>query len=135
MGSSSSQQRLTNQQHLTNHQIYLRDTGYCIQTFNVQGYVPQLTNCAIYSDGTYIDYINGQLRYPNSDMCIGIRESSMVDGTGAVMWKCSDSIKDQKWTLLDDGRIRNDNSQLCLTHDTYNKLKQTDCNKADRFVW
>jgi hypothetical protein len=131
------------QKNFTNHQIYLRNSGYCLKTYKDKGSHVKLIDCVVHNgEDTYLDYINGQLTYTGSNYCIGVRQAETNEGAGVIMWSC-DGGKEQQWIFRTDGKIQNWNSGLCIGFeenlDPYkkNKLHQYNCDgqNAARFAW
>jgi hypothetical protein len=73
-------------------------------------------------------------KYRGREICMGVRESDMIEGGDVIVWDCIDK-EDQKWELRRDGTIRNNNSLFCLSLDSNQRAIQRDCKSSTKFTW
>jgi hypothetical protein len=50
----------------------------------------------------------------NVQVCLAISEGSKDAGAPVIVWPCIDGDPNHKWTITEDGKIRNNNSGMCI---------------------
>jgi hypothetical protein len=99
----------------------LQDT----HTDNLQGANLKLWDCANW-DSQVFEIYGGRLRNVETGLCLDI--DLKVD-SHVQLWSChsSDRYGDQTWDFMDDGRVKNVGSGLCLTAESGHSLYVHTC--------
>jgi hypothetical protein len=73
----------------------------------------------------------------NVQVCLAISEGRKDAGAPVIIWPCIDGDPNHKWTITEDGKIRNNNSGMCINppNNFSTNVTQAPCDRTPTFTF